>query len=159
MLRVNAPTPFGSGTRHRLPQRTASKHHSRQSLRSGSGPSADDLVAEIQRVLDNPGRPAHATRTLARADLLFSELDRLVISGGLLPTTWRASSHPFEARVRHGIAHEYATQCYDTVSEELRETGGVVVAWRALRAAARAWERLDRALTERAPLPEPWNRE
>ncbi|WP_239648061.1 hypothetical protein [Nocardiopsis ganjiahuensis] len=116
----------------------------------------DELVSEIWRILDHPGRSAHAARTLARADRLFSELDRRIRSGEPLPSSWRAALRPAPPPPRRGIAYEYATQCYDGVSEALREVGGVVVAWRALREAARAWERLDRALTERAPLPEPW---
>ncbi|GAB3687013.1 hypothetical protein [Nocardiopsis oceani] len=119
----------------------------------------DELVMEIGAILRHPGRSAHAARTLARADRLFSELDRRIRSGEPLPTTWRAALRPAPPASRRGIAYEYATQCYDAVSEELREVGGVVVAWRALREAARCWERLDCALTERSPLPEPWLRE
>jgi hypothetical protein len=116
----------------------------------------DELVAQIWSTLRHPGRSAHAVRTLARADRLFSELDRRIRSGEPLPTTWRAALRPAPPPSRRGIAYEYATQCYDGVSEALRETGGVVAAWRALREAARVWERLDRALVERDPLPEPW---
>ncbi|MGW5879251.1 hypothetical protein ACWFMI_22160 [Nocardiopsis terrae] len=119
----------------------------------------DELVAEITGVLNHPGRPAHAARTLARADRLFSELDHRIRSGEPLPGAWLAARRPAPPPSRRGIAYEYATQCYDSVSEALREVGGVVVAWRALREAARAWERLDRALIERSPLPEPWLRE
>ncbi|GHC93235.1 hypothetical protein GCM10007079_42430 [Nocardiopsis terrae] len=116
----------------------------------------DELVSEITGILNHPGRSAHATRTLARADRLFSELDRRIRSGEPLPGAWLAARRPAPPSSRRGIAYEYATQCYDSVSEALREVGGVVVAWRALREAARAWERLDRALIERSPLPEPW---
>lgn len=122
----------------------------------GAASRTDELVSEIWLVLNHPGRSAHAVRTLAWADRLFSELDRRIRSGESLPTTWRAALRPAPPPSRRGIAYEYATQCYDGVSESLREVGGVVAAWRALREAGRAWERLDRALTERAPLPEPW---
>ena len=117
---------------------------------------AAELVSEIGRLLRNPGRSAHAVRTLTRVDGLFAELDRQIRAGGPLPSTWRAARRPAPPPSRRGIAYEYATQCYDAVSETLREAGGVVRAWRALREVAREWERLDRALTERAPLPEPW---
>lgn len=121
---------------------------------------SDELVEGICRLLEHPGRPAHAARTLARADRLFSELDRRIRSGEPLPSTWLASvvrsSVPPDER---GIAYDYATHCYDSVSEALREAGGVVVAWRALAEAGRYWRRLNDALVERSPLPEPWLRE
>ncbi|HJE61203.1 MAG TPA: hypothetical protein K8V84_22245 [Nocardiopsis listeri] len=121
---------------------------------------SDELVEGICRLLEHPGRPAHAARTLARADRLFSELDRRIRSGEPLPSTWLASvvrsSVPPDER---GIAYDYATHCYDSVSEALREAGGVVAAWRALAEAGRYWRRLNDALVERSPLPEPWLRE
>ncbi|WP_239646060.1 hypothetical protein [Nocardiopsis valliformis] len=139
-----APQPLGFSPLNPLP------------VAPGGANRADELVSEIGRLLRNPGRSAHAVRTLTRVDGLFSELDRQLRSGGPLPSTWRAALRPPPPSSRRGIAYEYATQCYDAVSETLREVGGVVVAWRALREAAREWERLNRALIERAPLPEPW---
>lgn len=139
-----APQPLGSSLLNPVP------------VAPGGTSRADELVSEIGRLLRHPGRSAHAARTLARVDGLFSELDRQIRSGGPLPSTWRAALRPAPPSSRRGIAYEYATQCYDAVSEALREVGGVVVAWRALREAAREWERLNQALTERAPLPEPW---
>ncbi|WP_223809181.1 hypothetical protein [Nocardiopsis listeri] len=121
---------------------------------------SDELVAGICRLLDHPGRPAHAAWTLARADRLFSELDRRIRSGEPLPSTWLASMvRPSAPPDERGIAYDYATHCYDSVSEALREVGGVVVAWRALAEAGRYWRRLNDALVERSPLPEPWLRE
>ena len=121
---------------------------------------SDELVAGICRLLDHPGRPAHAAWTLARADRLFSELDRRIRFGEPLPSTWMASMmRPSVPPDERGIAYDYATHCYDSVSEALREAGGVVVAWRALAEAGRYWRRLNDALVERCPLPEPWLRE
>lgn len=121
---------------------------------------SDHLVAEISRLLTHPGPSAHAARTLARADRLFAELDRRVRSGLPLPTSWLASTvRPAAPPDARGIAYDYATHCYDSVSEALRETGGVVAAWRALAKASRYWKRLNSALIERSPLPEPWLRE
>ena len=118
---------------------------------------SDELVGGICRLLDHPGRPAHAAWTLARADRLFSELDRRIRSGEPLPSTWLASMvRPSAPPDERGIAYDYATHCYDSVSEALREVGGVVVAWRALAEAGRYWRRLNDALVERSPLPEPW---
>lgn len=139
-----APQPLGSSLRNPVP------------AAPGAASRADELVSEIGRLLRNPGRSSHAARTLTRVDGLFAELDRQLRSGGPLPSTWRAALRPAPPPSRRGIAYEYATQCYDAVSETLREVGGVVAAWRALRQAAREWERLNGALTERSPLPGPW---
>ncbi|GAA1456215.1 hypothetical protein NE857_06725 [Nocardiopsis exhalans] len=139
-----APRPLGSSPLNPVP------------VAPGGASRADELVSEIGRLLRRPGRSAHAVRTLTRVDGLFSELDRQIRSGGPLPSIWRAALRPAPPSSRRGIAYEYATQCYDAVSETLWEVGGVVVAWRALREAAREWERLNRALIERSPLPEPW---
>ena len=121
---------------------------------------SDALVAEISRLLADPGRSSHATRTLARVDRLFFELDRRIRTGLPLPTRWLASRvRPSAPPGARGIAYDYATPCYDSLSETLREVGGVVVAWRALAEASRHWTRLNNALVERSPLPEPWLRE
>ncbi|SIO84178.1 hypothetical protein [Nocardiopsis sp. JB363] len=125
-----------------------------------SATRSDELVAGIGRLLEHPGRPAHAVWTLARADRLFAELDRRIRSGEPLPSAWLASMvRPPVPPAARGIAYDYATHCYDSVSEALREVGGVVVAWRALAEAGRYWRRLNDALVERSPLPEPWLRE
>ncbi|MGW9635896.1 hypothetical protein [Nocardiopsis alba] len=122
---------------------------------------SDVLVAEISRLLASPGRATRAVRELRWVDGLFSELDRRMRAGAPLPRTWRAfgCDRGVPPVFRRGIAYDYATDCYESMSEALRRGLGTAQAWKALAEVERCWRRLNDALTERSPLPEPWLRE
>ncbi|WP_431889151.1 hypothetical protein [Nocardiopsis alba] len=122
---------------------------------------SDVLVAEISRLLASPGRATRAVRELRRVDGLFSELDRRMRAGAPPPRAWRVFGCDRGAPpvFRRGIAYDYATDCYESMSEALRRGPGTAQAWKTLAEVERCWRRLNDALTERSPLPEPWLRE
>lgn len=113
-------------------------------------PSADAMVTELSRLLATPGFLGQSVATLRRADDAFNVLDELMRNGGPLPGCWPGK----DSTGRHGLV----TELYDSVSETLRETGGAVESFMALRRAVSEWRALDAALRSGWPLPEPWQR-
>ncbi len=113
---------------------------------------AEELVRGLGFLLANPGKPVHARTSLNRADMTFSRLDRILRDGQRLPDAWRVD---VDASVWD---QERVTWMYDEVSEALRTLGGSEVSWPALQRAGTYWGRLDTAMREGSPLPEPWAR-
>ena len=118
-----------------------------------SGPldrPADIMVAEVSRLLASPGFLGQSVVTLRRADSAFDVLDGLMRTGAPLPRHWPLNGDTGR--------YEPVTVLYDSVPESLREVGGAVRSFVALRCAVTNWHGLDAALRSGAPLPEPWQR-
>ena len=111
---------------------------------------ADIMVAEVSRLLATPGFLGQSVVTLRRADSAFDVLDGLMRGGVSLPSGW-----PVNCDAKR---HEPVTVLYDSVSESLREVGGAVPSFVALRRAVTDWREFDAALRSGGPLPEPWQR-
>ncbi len=111
---------------------------------------ADIMVAELSRLLATPGFLGQSVANLRRADSAFDVLDGLMREGAPLPFDWLVNGDVER--------HEPVTVLYDSVSESLREVGGVAQSFVALRCAVADWRRLDVALRSGGPLPEPWQR-
>lgn len=110
------------------------------------------MTAQVSHLLATPGLPARSVGTLRRADNAFGLLDALLRSGAPLPSYWHVDEHADDDEA------ERITRVYDSLSEALRETGGVADSFAALRSACTQWKTLDAALRVRGPLPEPWQR-
>ena len=108
------------------------------------------LARTLGRMLARPGPSAHAVTRLDHVDTAFGILDALLRSGAPVPAYWVVD----EESAAHTL--DSVTRTYDAVSEALRETGEAMVCASALLSARVEWERLDSALCEGAPLPEPW---
>lgn len=115
---------------------------------------ADTLAHGLSRVLNAPGLPENAGRTLKRADRLFGELDALLRAGKPVPAEWNVHEDA------HIPARVVVTVAYDAVSEHLRsrERSNPRV-WQALLDAGVEWERLTGMLRAGSPLPDPWQRD
>lgn len=85
------------------------------------------MVVEVSRLLTTPGFLGQSVANLRRADSAFDVLDVLMRGGAPLPLRWSVNGDVER--------HEPVTALYDSVSESLREVGGVTQSFVALRCA------------------------
>ncbi|MFE3461293.1 hypothetical protein ACFXKD_27420 [Nocardiopsis aegyptia] len=121
-----------------------------------STPTDDNATATTQfaqrltALLAVRGTDDEILRALRDADSVFDDLHWFMRTGGQPPRGWFPGKGPEGQR--------YTTAWFDALSETLRDPNARPTLRQTINAAEVAWNALDAALHDGAPLPEPWRR-
>jgi hypothetical protein len=105
-----------------------------------------DQLSTLLAVRGNAAKMRHALRV---ADRVFDALHEHLRSGGTPPRGW--------APGKGADGQRYTTAWFDALSETLRDPNARPTLRATVNAAEVAWDALDAALREGAPMPEPWD--